>query len=119
MSVERGLIIRSPHVEKVLDGEKTWEIRGSKTNIRGRIALIRSGSGTIVGYCDLVGCVGPLDLEEYRQHADRHCNPADKLPYQKTYAWVLANVKSLDGPIPYRHKQGSIIWVRLESHDEQ
>ena len=44
----KGLISKSPHVENILSGKKTWEIRGSNTRIRGEIALIKSGSGTIV-----------------------------------------------------------------------
>jgi hypothetical protein len=56
----RGLLIRSPWIEEILRGRKTWEIRGSNTNIRGRIGLIRSGSGLVVGTCDLVDVEGPL-----------------------------------------------------------
>jgi hypothetical protein len=39
-----GLLIRSPYVDWILAGSKTWEIRGSSTAKRGRIALIQSGS---------------------------------------------------------------------------
>ena len=55
-----GLIIRSPWIETILAGEKTWEIRSSNTNVRGPIARIRGGSGRVVGTCDLVDCIGPL-----------------------------------------------------------
>jgi hypothetical protein len=35
-----GLLIRSPHIDWILAGNKTWEIRGSSTVKRGRVALI-------------------------------------------------------------------------------
>jgi hypothetical protein len=41
----KGLIVKSPWIELILEGKKTWEIRGSNTKIRGPIALIKSGSG--------------------------------------------------------------------------
>ncbi len=49
MTVSKGLIIDSPHIERILSGAKTWEMRSSKTAQRGRIALIRKGSGLVVG----------------------------------------------------------------------
>ena len=51
----KGLVIREPFVDWILDGLKTWEIRRSATMIRGPVALIMGGSGTIVGTCGLVG----------------------------------------------------------------
>ncbi len=50
----RGLIIRSPHIENILAGKKTWEMRSSRINIRERIALIKAGSGCVVGVADIV-----------------------------------------------------------------
>jgi hypothetical protein len=42
----RALVIRPYWIDLILKGKKTWEIRGSKTAIRGTITLIPSGSGT-------------------------------------------------------------------------
>lgn len=60
-----GFVIRSPWVEMILDGTKIWEIRGRKTHMRGKIALIRGGSGLIVGTCNLTDVVGPLTRKEF------------------------------------------------------
>jgi len=113
----RGLLIRSPWIEKILTGRKSWEIRGSNTNIRGRIGLIRSGSGLIVGTCDLVGAEGPLSLAELRRNVSKHKIPLSelqgRLPYKKTFAWVLRDAKPLRKPVPYKHPPGAIIWVKL------
>lgn len=110
-------MIREPWIGKILKGLKKWEIRGSKTSIRGTIALIRSGSGLVVGACDLVDVLGPLTLSEMRKNIEKHRIPLSYLkrglPYKKTYAWVLRNIKPLKKAVPYEHPQGAVIWVKL------
>ena len=67
--IDRALLVRTPHVDRILAGRKTWEIRGSRTAVRGPIGLVKSGSGLIVGTCDLVDVIGPLTLPELKRHA--------------------------------------------------
>jgi ASCH domain len=112
-----ALLIRSPHIEKILAGKKIWEIRGSRTQVRGPIALIRSGSGMVVGTCEIVGCLGPLTREQFRVNARRAgIKPAEaKSGYAKTYACVLANPRQLQKPVRYKHPSGAVIWVKLDS----
>ena len=115
----RALLIKSPWIDKILAGEKTWEIRGSRTKIRGPIALIRSGSGQIVGVAELVDCLGPLSLDEMLKNVRKHRVDAARLKdngmsYKTTHAWVLKNAQRLDDPIPYKHPSGAIIWVDLD-----
>ncbi len=107
----KGLIIRSPWIYLILSGQKTWEIRGANTRIRGRIALIKSGTGCVFGTVELVDCV-PLDLMSYQGHiAEHRVTAAQSLPYPKTFAWIMAHPVRLDKPVPYRHPQGAVIWV--------
>ncbi len=107
----KGLIIRLPWIDFILDGVKSWEIRGSNTNVRGQIALIQSGTKTIVGVVELVDS-RPLSLEEYQAAEAFHCiRTTDALPYPKTYAWVLANPRPLAQPVPYVHPMGAVIWI--------
>ena len=112
-----GLLVRSPWVDMILEGRKTWEIRGSNTNIRGRIGLIRSGSGLVIGTCDLIDVEGPLSIANLRRNVSNHLVPLNNLkvglPYQNTYAWVLRDAKVLRQPVPYNHPQGAVIWVKL------
>ena len=111
----RGLIVRTPWVDYLLDGTKTWEIRGSATSIRGRIALIRGGSRLVVGTADLVDCLA-LTRDEYNCAEVYHRIPAsqtDSISYKHIYAWVIDNPKPLKEPILYRHPQGAVIWVNL------
>lgn len=114
----RALIIREPWVGKILDGKKTWELRGSKTNVRETVALVASGSGTVIGVCDLVDCIGPWSTCVFKDNAQRAgINPEKaKLGYYKqTYAWAMAEPRRLTKPIPYTHPSGAIIWVRLDA----
>ncbi|CAG7649368.1 hypothetical protein PAESOLCIP111_05851 [Paenibacillus solanacearum] len=112
----KGLLIKSPWIDRIFEGKKTWEIRGSNTVIRGTIALIRSGSGLILGTVDLVDCKR-LELEQYRESTEFHGIPkqaCETLPYQHTHAWIFANPTLFERPKPYKHPNGAIIWVNLE-----
>lgn len=113
-----GLVIRSPWIEKILAGEKMWEIRGARTHTRGPIALIKGGSGRVFGTCRLVDCLGPLTKDQMLESEGRHRIPREDLlagmPYKNTYAWVLAEARPLAEAVPYRHPPGAVIWVRLD-----
>lgn len=114
-----GLLIRSPWVELILGGSKTWEIRGNRTTKRGCIALIKSGTGCVTGVVELVGVVGPLSLSELKSNAHKAgFAPSDvtRLPYRNTYAWVMENARPLCKPVSYSHPYGAVIWVRLPNN---
>ena len=109
----KGLIIKQPWIDYILDGKKIWEIRGSKTNIRGKIELIQSGSGLIVGTCEIVDCI-ELSLSDYQNNITKHnIKNVFTMPYKKTYAWVISNACRYDSPRKYKHPNGAIIWVNL------
>ena len=109
----KGLIIKQPWIDLILDGKKTWEVRGSNTKIRGQIELIQSGSGLVVGECEIIDCK-ELSLKEYQNGFDKHqIMSATVLPYKKTYAWVVANARRYEIPRRYKHPNGAIIWVNL------
>ena len=113
----KGLIIKSPWIDYILDNEKTWEIRGSGTTTRGPIFLIKSGSDKIYGECNLVDCI-ELDYTGYKNNVSKHhiSQITDGiLPYKRTFAWVLKDVKKYDKPITYNKKPGAIVWVNVET----
>jgi hypothetical protein len=112
--ISRGLLVLKEPLDMILSGIKTWEIRGSRTAHRGRIALIESKSGTVVGTCEVVDAVGPLSLAELRRNARHSGYHPSALPYRRTYAWVLRNARRLSKAVPYHHPSGAVIWVRLE-----
>ena len=113
----KGLIVRSPWIELILEGKKTWEIRGSNTSIRGKIALIKSGTGKILGCVDIVDSK-KISLSDYHNSINYHCVENAKqfsLYYKNTYAWVLNNPMKFDVPITYIHPKGAVIWVNLDN----
>lgn len=116
-NVLKGLLIRQPWVDMILSGKKTWELRGSNTATRGRITIIESGSGTVVGTSELVDVVGPLSMDDLRRNIGKHCVPRSQLgsdlPYRRTHAWVLGRARRLPQPVPYDHPRGAVIWVNL------
>ncbi|MGM0751652.1 MAG: ASCH domain-containing protein [Bacillota bacterium] len=111
----KGLIIKSPWIELILEGRKSWEIRGSNTKMRGTIALIKSGSGMVFGEVN-INDSKELTLEDYQLSRGFHCvesEASQELPYKRTYAWMLEKPKIYKKPIPYKHPMGAIIWVNL------
>lgn len=108
------LIIKKKFLDKILSGEKTWEIRGSKTTKRGTIGLIESGSGKVIGTAELVNCHGPFSPDELKVHNNKtRIENEFNVKYEKIYAWELSNVKPIT-PMPYKHPQGAIIWVKVQ-----
>ncbi|QDK47378.1 hypothetical protein DOM22_05390 [Bdellovibrio sp. ZAP7] len=109
-----ALIILKEPLDKILSGKKTWEIRGKRCHKRGKIALIESKSGTIVGTAELVDCVGPLTVAEFNKNAKKAgaspLKSKSDFYYEATYAWVLKNAKRFKKPIKYKHKRGVVIW---------
>lgn len=115
MIMKRALIIRKPHIDRILDNGKVWEMRSSKTNVKGRIGLIEAGSGLIVGEATLLGCGDPLCNDEAIRHAKAHQVEDLSLLEKWKYPWFLENPKRYKNPIPYNHPKGAVIWVRLDS----
>ncbi|CAM0103508.1 ASCH domain-containing protein [Vibrio phage 340E47.2] len=112
VEISRGLIIDEPWISKILSGEKTWEMRSAKTKVRGEIALIKKGTGTIVGTVELYDCLS-CDPEKLPMGVS-HCIPRSMFNVFEKWnvAWKLRGVKAIS-PIPYKHKQGAVIWVKL------
>ena len=108
-----ALIIKRPWIDLILSGKKIWEIRGNLTRKRGKIELIQSTSGLVIGCCELIDCI-KLDISEYKKSIKKHCiDNVSKLPYKSIYAWVISNPIRYKSSIPYKHPKGAIIWVKL------
>lgn len=113
---KKGLIIKSYWADKILDGSKTIEIRGSNTKNIGDIEIIKSGTGLIYGKCKLYK-TEPLNKERYQILKKKHCVELSWKElcnvYKKPYAWFLSDIIKYKTPKPYKHKQGCVIWVNL------
>jgi hypothetical protein len=115
----KGLIIKTPFIDLILQGRKTWELRSTQAKFRGPIALIEKGSGKVVGVASLIDSKGPLTDAEMGANHHNHAVSPERLQLpdlQKyRYAWVLSDAKRLARPVPYTHAKGAVIWVTLDS----
>jgi hypothetical protein len=115
---EKAIIIDEPWISMILCGEKIWEMRSKRTRFTGLIALIRKGSGTVVGTAKLVGCLPQLSREELAVHEPRHRIPPREqdavFGLGRLMPWVLRDATRLAEPVPYVHRSGQQIWVRLD-----
>lgn len=110
--MEKGLIIRKVWLDKILDEGKTWEMRTTKTKVKGKIGLIESGTGLIVGEANLIGC-SHIPIMPNDKYFNKHKVKDTELLKKWKYPWILSDAKRYDKPIPYKHKQGAVIWVKL------
>ena len=88
----RCLCVRAPYAGRIVDGKKTEEYRSTATRIRGRIGIVESGTGTIIGEAELYDCT---EIGDWR------------------YVWHLRNAKRYKTPRPYKHPFGAVIWVKV------
>lgn len=115
----KGLIIDEPWIGLILSGHKTWEMRKTACHHRGSIALIRKGSGQVVGTAEIVDSLPSIeDASEYSRTESQHRIPPSRQPTAFSDGWrtpwVLANAQRLAQPIAYTHPNGAVIWVNLD-----
>lgn len=109
------LILKPKWSNKVFKNNKTWEIRGTSTSKRGRIAIGVSGTSCVQGTVELVDCI-LLTKELWMQNIDKHqvgISWEDLLRiYPRPHAWVFEDAVELENKVPYHHKPGAVIWVK-------
>ena len=111
----KGLIIKPYWGNKILKGEKIWEIRGTNTKHRGHTEIIYSGSGHVYGGANLVDSF-KISRAIFETSRDKHqIEPwrFDLGRYKEIFAWVFEDAQLYRSPIPYTHPQGAVIWVNL------
>ena len=112
--IHKGLIIKEPWISMILAGEKSMEMRKTRTHIRGRIALLNKGF--IRGFATLYRCDGPLSYQELVSRGNEHRIPDENIgtiDYPYKYGWMLTNEENLLSPVKYVHPRGAQIWVNL------
>lgn len=113
--MDRAFIVKEHWGNLILDGSKLWEIRGTGTQVRGRVGVIFSSTGMIQGSVKIVGSSLLLrkDFNMFREY--HHIQgDFDSLPYEEPHIWYLEDAIRFTEPIPYLHPQGAVIWVNLE-----
>ncbi len=105
--------MQEPWISLILSGEKTWEIRGTRTRRRGTIHLARARTNLLVGRVRIVDCMC-LSRAELALNIERHrVRETARVRYPRIFAWVLADAAWYTEPRTYTHPAGAIIWVRL------
>ncbi len=119
----KGLIIDSPHIDKILAGTGTWEMRSGNTNQPGLIALIKQGSRQIVGVANLVAIKGSISYQDRLNNVNQHRISEECLRLggidNWDVAWILENAQPLLTTINYQHLNGIDIWVNLEAQVQE
>jgi hypothetical protein len=119
MKLEKALIIKKEWLDLILLGKKTFEVRGGNTKIRGRIGLIESGSGLIVGECELINSL-MIDNGNIKDVLTKSCIVNEEIisvMYKNPHAWELNNALKYNQPLKYKHPKGAIIWIDLKKQD--
>ena len=97
----KGLIIKEPWISLILSGKKTWELRSRDTRVRGRIALIRKGSGTVLGSAELTGTLPKLARSDLIANVAKHRVPESDIDadFKWSTAWVLERARFNTGTL--------------------
>lgn len=112
--IKKGIYIKKPWTDLILDGKKIWELRGSNTKIREKIYIIESKTSLIVGECRIIDSIS-LSKEDFLNNRDKHQvnKNFEEIPYKNLFAWILSDIKRYESPIPHIHKKGTVIWVNF------
>jgi ASCH domain len=115
----KGLIIREPWITKILNGEKTWEMRPKVSHYRGPIALIPKDSDELIGVVEMIDSLPELrTLEAYAEAFEFHRVPpesqASAFSARWRIPWVLRDARALIEPVRYKRRKGPVAWVLLD-----
>lgn len=107
----RGLIVRQPWADMIVDGDKRWEMRATSTTIRGQIAIIAAGH--IIGEVELTDCLSSLrtKTEAINTRPFHKVRDYDLLKKWK-WPWVMERAVRYGEPIPVNVPRGAVIWVK-------
>jgi guanosine-3',5'-bis(diphosphate) 3'-pyrophosphohydrolase len=114
MNTLSAIPIQEPWIDMILIGAKTWEIRTKNTLKIGPVALIRSGSKTVVATATLSEVVLITPKIARTNASLMGMTVGEALSCVGEFAWVLKDVNVLKKPVPYKHPSGAITWVTLD-----
>ncbi|WP_456330002.1 ASCH domain-containing protein [Archaeoglobus sp.] len=110
----RGLIIKQPFASMIVRGEKKWEIRRTRTNVRGEVVILSQGYA--LGKARLTDVLGPFTVEELLKFRDYHKVDEDFLRSysggKKLYAWVFDEPEEFEKKVKVNIPRGAQVWVK-------
>lgn len=104
---DRALIVRYPWSRFIVSGAKTLEMRGSATNVRGRIGIIEAGTHLLVGETELTGC---HPMEPGAEGDWFRAMLTEPLGYDTPHGWRLENARYYPEAYHIPTKPGAVIW---------
>lgn len=123
-----GLIIRQPWSALIVDGFKSWELRGSCCKKREKIGIL--DSGCIIGEVRLVGCVKIAEMQEDGSYRSLLPRPLDyyedchrvsdfsMFKYKSIFAWILSQPRRYIQSKKIHQKRGAMVWVKIPTQDQ-
>lgn len=120
-----ALIIKQEWASKILNGEKTLELRSTACKKREPVAVAISGTKQLWGQVNITDRFlicrkidGELkDVAPHSFQGTMHLhlvnNPELVKDYEEVHGWLLSGAVRYDRPIPYHHKRGAVVWVDL------
>lgn len=95
----KSLFVRAPFAGWIVDGIKKIEYRSRATAIRGKVGIIQSRSGNVIGETEITDCRWNSELE--------------------LFEWQLANSLRYAEPVPFQHKSGAVVWIDIPYDPEK
>ena len=117
-----GLVIRKEHLDNILNGLKSVELRKQNTKKRHKIALCNKGK--IYGFAQIVDSYQVPRTQlltpqwEMKHRATKFLQRGSYSKEESLWVWELSDVQKLAMPIDYVHPRGAIIWVDINVEDE-
>ena len=106
-------MVKQQWIDLILDGKKTWEIRGQRCLKRGLVHLALSGTNSILGSIRIEGC-RKLARCCFNKHFMKHRVPNLRdVRYATIYAWEMTEPQRFEPPLHYKPHRGAVIWTQL------
>ena len=113
-SAKTALVLQKKWLDLIFLGQKTWEIRGCSTSIRGWVHFAESqAGGKLRGRARLVDCF-PVLKKGFNLYYKMHCVPSlTMMPYKTVYAWVFKDAEEFQKPFDFEHLPGAVSWINV------
>lgn len=113
MVLKNGLIVKQPFADKIVNGEKTWEIRSRiapRTKINKEILLL--SAGYVLGTITIKKCF-KSNKSQLIKNKKKHLTDIDEqYDFRYSYVWEIIVKKKYSTPKKYSHPIGARIWVK-------
>ena len=112
-----GLLIPQPHLDRILRGESSGDVRPFFTEKRGRIALVDPADSCVKGFADIVR-VETVPYSEYRRQHGQQITGDMWAAHRDYYRIVFSKVARMERPQSIVLR-GETVWVEVPGTMEQ